>query len=294
MLYKISFSLLFFYLGICFTCVSQDTLESAKKIQAQIIKYSQDTSNVDAAYNLSCLYSLSNNIDSALYFLNTAINNGYKDRWAFYDPDLENIRQLSNWGNIRSKITNRFILENPNIDTSITFPLLDMYNIDQCVRRDFLILMDKYGFDAIELDSIKIEAKKIDSINRVDFVDLIKKYGWPNRETVGNNGMESVFTIIQHSPLSFQKTYLPFIEESVKKGDMSTSTYAFFIDKMLVNENKKQRYGTQYRLINKQDNTYEPCPIEDELNLNKRRAEMGLEPMEGSELQFGVKYPNPK
>jgi hypothetical protein len=48
-------------------------------------------------------------------------------------------------------------------------------------------------------------------------------------------------------------------------------------DRVLNAEGKKQLYGTM--IFVKPDGTFAPNPIEDEANVDKRRAELGLQPL---------------
>ncbi|MFN8254817.1 MAG: DUF6624 domain-containing protein [Bacteroidales bacterium] len=60
---------------------------------------------------------------------------------------------------------------------------------------------------------------------------------------------------------------------------------------MLVKENKKQLYGTQLMKNNK-TGKYEVCPIKDEINVDKRRAEVGLGPLKDYLIMMGIEYGN--
>jgi tetratricopeptide (TPR) repeat protein len=56
-------------------------------------------------YNLACSYSLTDQIESALDALETAINLGYRDFKSMdTDPDLKNVRQNAAYKKIRAKI----------------------------------------------------------------------------------------------------------------------------------------------------------------------------------------------
>lgn len=57
---------------------------------------------------------------------------------------------------------------------------------------------------------------------------------------------------------------------------MSGQSYALLLDRVLVAEGKRQVYGTQAKLKGKE---FVPDPIEDEANVDKRRAEVGLPPL---------------
>jgi hypothetical protein len=56
---------------------------------------------------------------------------------------------------------------------------------------------------------------------------------------------------------------------------------------------EKQKYGSQIR-INPKTGMQEIWPIDDEKNVNKRRAEIGMEPMEDYARRFGIEYKLPE
>ena len=61
--------------------------------------------------------------------------------------------------------------------------------------------------------------------------------------------------------------------KKMPEDEVSKANLAYLIDRVLVNEGKKQLYGTQFWFMN---GKMEPRPIEDEANIDKRREEMGL------------------
>lgn len=266
-----------------------DSIYIRNEIVNYLLEYDM-TFDASILYKIASRYSVLNKIDSSFYFLNLSIDKGKHSGWVLYDPDFENIKKYSQWQIIVERINNLYLLKHPSIDTTVFFELRDLYWTDQKIRYELTKMIDQYGFNSIELDVIKTEAKKKDSINIFKFNQLFEKNGWFTIDKVGSGGMLAVFTILQHSPLSIQKKYLPFIQESVKNGDISSSAYAYFIDRMLIHENKLQRYGTQLRLKYGQDKAYELSPVEDELNLNNRRSEMGLEPIEDYLMRQGIEY----
>ena len=128
--------------------------------------------------------------------------------------------------------------------------------------------------------SILSRMQAIDASNTKRMRAIIRKYGWPGPELVGQDGAEAAFLLVQHSDLTFQKKVLPLVEKAFKSGKLSGQNYALLIDRVLVGEGKPQIYGTQAKRI-EEWNGREPvlAPIEDEANVDKRRAEVGLFPL---------------
>src|SRR5437588_687342 len=89
-----------------------------------------------------------------------------------------------------------------------------------------------------------------------------------------------VFLLVQHADLAFQKEMLPLVEKAYRSGGLSGQSYALLLDRVLVGEGKPQVYGTQAKRF-EEWKEQEPtlAPIEDEANVDKRRAEVGLPPL---------------
>lgn len=128
----------------------------------------------------------------------------------------------------------------------------------------------------------------IDSCNLVAVEALIAQYGWPTRSFVGPRGNNTVFLVIQHSDLPTQEKYLPLMEASVAQGESRPADLALLIDRVLMRQGKKQRYGSQVVPDDRGGQSF--YPIEDEPNVNVRRASMGLQPIEEYAKFFGIDY----
>ena len=66
---------------------------------------------------------------------------------------------------------------------------------------------------------------------------------------------------------------------------------ALLIDRIRVYKGQKQLYGTQVKMESTRQKSFDA--IEDEKNVNKRRAEVGLGPLEEYAKQFGFEYKLP-
>lgn len=105
---------------------------------------------------------------------------------------------------------------------------------------------------------------------------ILYEYGWPGKSLVGEDGAHDAWLLVQHadSDRAFQKRCLVLIQRAAAKGEASKIDLAYLTDRILVAENKPQRYGTQFR----QAPTGEmiPYPIEDEANVDARRRSAGM------------------
>ncbi len=101
---------------------------------------------------------------------------------------------------------------------------------------------------------------------------IILQEGWPSSETVGEQGELYAWLIIQYADdVSLQKECLKLLERFPKTKERK-QYIAYLTDRILITENKAQVYGTQFSYG-------KPFPVQDKQNLDKRRSEMGLEPL---------------
>jgi len=83
------------------------------------------------------------------------------------------------------------------------------------------------------------------------------------------------FLVIQHSNLECQVKREDRIKDPVQRCLIEPQVYALLLDRISVQEGEKQLYGTQL--------TFDGCtylPVKDEKNLNQRRLDFGLLPIE--------------
>lgn len=120
--------------------------------------------------------------------------------------------------------------------------------------------------------------KAIDKANTDWMKETMKKYGYPGYASVGRDGEQAAFAIIQHADgdLEFQKQALELLRRAVEAKDAPPASLAYLTDRVLVAEGKPQIYGTQTQIINGKITVN---LIEDEANVDRRRAQIGLEPL---------------
>lgn len=109
---------------------------------------------------------------------------------------------------------------------------------------------------------------------------IVNKHGWPTISMVGKKGNWGTWLITQHSDhdRSFQKKALKLMEDEIAKNpkNINKMNIASLRDRILTNSNKKQIYGSQFRVT--KNSELIPYPIRDKKNLEARRKEYGLEP----------------
>jgi len=171
--------------------------------------------------------------------------------------------------------------------------LLDtVYNEDQSDRLKIDSLQKKYGWESGQVQSLLKNLQTKDSINLIKVKNIIDAYGWLGPDEVGKQGAQTIFLVIQHADSLTQVTYFPLMQEAVKNGKARPQELALLEDRILTTQGKEQIYGSQVRTT--KEGKYEFFPIKDEINVNKRRASVGLQPLEEYAKYFDIKYVLPK
>ena len=150
--------------------------------------------------------------------------------------------------------------------------LLERYKRDQAVRDEWI----RKGVQHTDA-AVMARVEAVDSENTARMRHIIKQYGWPGPELVGKDGTEAAFILVQHADPAFQREVLPLVRDAYQANKLSGQDYALLLDRVLVREGKLQVYGTQAKSFD-QWKGHEPVlePIEDEANIDRRRAEVGL------------------
>jgi len=171
--------------------------------------------------------------------------------------------------------------------------LLDtVYHDDQSGRLKLDSLQKQFGWKSEQVQSLVKTLIIQDSLNLIRVKKIIDTYGWLGPDEVGKQGAQTIFLVIQHADSLTQVTYVPLMREAVKKRKARPQDLALLEDRILTNQGKEQIYGSQVRT--NEAGKYEFYPIKDEPNVNKRRASVGLQPLEEYAKYFDIKYDLPK
>ncbi len=128
-----------------------------------------------------------------------------------------------------------------------------------------------------ERDGLWAEVADIDTTNTQWLKDIVGQKGWPKYSDVGIDGGNAAWLLVQHAdadPL-FQRTCLDLMSE-LPGSEVSQANMALLTDRVYLREGKKQIYGTQFSV---RDGEWVPRDIEDEDNVDARRASVGLPPL---------------
>jgi hypothetical protein len=167
--------------------------------------------------------------------------------------------------------------------------LLDLQKEDQEAKADNINVLNAKGISLQKASTITDPATaklvleqankvaKIEQKGRTRLRKILDKHGWPGKSLVDTDGAEAAWylAIQARKDLALQKRCLKLMKEA-PKGEVQLPHVAQLTDTILVAEKKKQLYGTS---VLAKGGVLRPYPIEDEDNLDKRRAEVGLPPM---------------
>ena len=268
------------------------------------LKYITNLKKIDVWYdwlNAANCWSSANYPDSAFFYLNKMIpkenNIGY-DRlleyefWIMKSVALKTIQSDKRWKeimNVMEKSKNR---EDVKINKFLKIKLDSIAYIDQKYRSKINSTKTLYGENSKEFKDILYNIRLSDSLNLIEVSKILDNYGWLGAETIGTSGNSTLFFIVLHSKLEVQEKYLPLMKEATNSNKAYKSQLALLEDRIALGNGKKQIYGSQVKINPNGTNSLEP--IEDEINVNKRRANVGLEPLEKYLIYFGIKYKLPK
>jgi len=273
------------------TCFSQSTVSEAEKfrqegnletaIKAYKKEYKKAPNNKRNTYNLACTYALTFQKDSAYHYLDIALKED-TSLWALADADLYALIDDPRWLDIERNQLNRFQKQNGQLEQpEFALKLLNVILKDQAL--DYYIDQAKsyYMKNGIlpqwyyPLGSYKQEIYK----NEYDkMLQLIDQYGWPKYSKVGKLAADAPLLVINHHESdSVRIKHLAQIKQACMEKEGSCMEFAKIQDRILVNDNKPQIYGMQFRYNSERN--LEPFPIINPEYVDQRRKEIGLEPL---------------
>lgn len=242
-------------------------------------------------YNAACSWALASVLDSAFSHLEIAAKKaGYSDyNHILNDSDLIALHNDIRWNELLNLIKQNKENEEKYYNWELISQLENIDEDDQKYRIQLEEADNIYGPTSKEVGDIWKIIHEKDSINLIKVIAIIDKYGWLGTDIIGKDGNSTLFLVIQHSDLTTQEKYLPLLRASVKEGKSPAYNLAYLEDRILMGQNKRQIYGTQIMGIPSKNIIF-VHPLEDPDNVDKRRAEIGLEPMSDYLKNWDMKW----
>lgn len=122
---------------------------------------------------------------------------------------------------------------------------------------------------------------EIDADNTQWLVDLVTRHGWPLQSEIGEEAATDAWLLAQHADRqpNSQRLFHCLMGEALAAGEASPRLFGYLEDRIRVNSDRPQVYGTQF-IDHNDGNGLMPQPIEDRDGLAERRAAVGMEPFE--------------
>ena len=286
----ITLSIALVYFQIVFGQVDLNKADSLKDqglLMPALMKYAQSMQqgpSREASYKIASTAALlwtSKMRDTSFYFLNFALQQD-STLQALHDPDFLSLIDDPRWEKIEEAQIRKYEAKNKPIPNEpFARELFRMIIKDQGFMYAGNIERNKYiknggYFSTPSIFPILAMEEKNHMENEKRLLELLDKYGWPSASEVTEYAAAGASLIINHTSYELRSKYFPMLEESFEKGEAQPLRYAKMRDRLLVEEGKKQLYGTQWKF---EKSERVPQPIEAPEHVDKRRAEIGLGPL---------------
>lgn len=154
-----------------------------------------------------------------------------------------------------------------------------MWQNDQSARGTYVALQtaDRSGADFWAERRAAAHTRLLDGESARFIESLLARYDWIDRDQFGPEVSAHAWILTQHADHrpDLQARVLERMEPLLATGGVSRKNYAYLWDRVAVNTDRKQRYGTQptWECV---DGKMDLKPLEDPDQVDQRRAEMGL------------------
>lgn len=138
-------------------------------------------------------------------------------------------------------------------------------------------LMNQYGVESKEALEQQAIYKENHAINEIRVKDILKT-GWPEKEVIGEQGNRTICNVLQHSDPDIRVEYLSLMKKAVLDKNLNPQFLVRAEDRIATDNGKLQIYGGQMKYY-PETKSFNVWPVYDPVNIDKRRAEIGLGPI---------------
>jgi hypothetical protein len=128
-------------------------------------------------------------------------------------------------------------------------------------------------------DGYSPEMEEAHKENAEQLREIIKRFGWPGKSLVGEDGAYAAWFVLQHDigEPDFIRSCISLLQEAAQKGELPKKHIAMTIDRVKIYEGKEQVYGTHYDWDD--NGEISPVFLENPEKVDERRAGMDLPPL---------------
>lgn len=269
---------------------SKDFLESGQKYSEAFVALG-GKGIVNDRYNAACSWALANEPDSSFVQLFKIAENGNYTNLGHIttDPDLNSLHKDERWNKAIGIVKSNKEKAEANLDKPLVAILDTIYQEDQKYREQVEEIEKEYGWESDEMTAHWKIINEKDSINLIKVEKILDDRGWLGGDVIGDQGNSTLFLVIQHADLETQEKYLPMMREAVRKGNASSNDLALLEDRVALRKGEKQIYGSQVGR-DQETGEYYVLPLTDPDNVDKRRTEVGLGPIQDYISHWGMTW----
>lgn len=241
-------------------------------------------------YDAACSWALDAQPDSAFHHLRAAARLGYRNlRHLRTDPDLLALRHDPRWPEVEAVVQANKESAEPHVNRAYTRLLDSVITVDQGMRAMIPHIEQKHGRDSKELQAHYQATWISDSLNVILITGFLDRHGWLGPDSVGEDGANALFLVVQHAPVETQQRYLPMMREAVAAGRAKGAHLAMLEDRVRIRTGQRQLYGSQIGTFHATGEQY-VMPLEDPANVDARRASVGLGPFGAYVARWGITW----
>jgi len=175
------------------------------------------------------------------------------------------------------KKSNKSVTNNQNTENLIA--ILDtIWQTEQTPIRLRDSLMRIYGAESNEYKEQQKIYEKNHIINEKKVTTILDNNGWPTKELAGEQGNWTICNVIQHSDNEIRIKYLPMMRKAVNEKKLEPRFLVRAEDRIATEKGDLQIYGGQMKYYS-ETKSFNVWPVFDPINIDKRRAKIGLEPI---------------
>lgn len=163
----------------------------------------------------------------------------------------------------------------------IAVQLEAMLDLDQSTRKILATLRrqtegNQLRSEQQDVGTLRAKMSQDDATNLGQLKAIVSQHGWPHKSAVGSKAALGAWAVLQHADAQYQIEVAPLIRAAVRIGEADGASLALLEDRILVSQRLPQLYGSQVSSVGAYVSLFK---VSDETKLDRRRAEVGLEPI---------------
>lgn len=235
----------------------------------------KDSANFQQYWDAAIQYARAKKVDEAFCMLDKAIEAGMADAKRLQEKTrIENLHEDPRWDQAVEKMRlaeEAFMhsLSHPELRTE----LMRRWDNDQA-------LVGQWDQQRVVIENNSRRLKEV-----------IDQIGWPTISMVGKDGSWTAWAIAQHAyDIKFQRYCLSQIARALSNNEVEPDIYAELHDRIARNTYQQQLFGMATMEREGVEGFY---PIQKEWNVNQRRRQIGLPPLEVFANMNHIDYKRP-